>query len=84
MLREILINLIYIVAILGLLSLAYCIIAGVIETQIDNKKRKTREQELDKMLEDFTNELIEKLKEDSEPKECCCKQNKKKKDTKKN
>ena len=84
MLREIMINLIYIVAILGLLSLAYCLIVGVIETQIDNKKRKAREQELDKMLEDFTNELIEKLKEDSEPKECCCKQNKKKKDNKKN
>ena len=40
MLREILINLLYIVAILGLLSLAYCIIVGVIETQIDRKKRK--------------------------------------------
>lgn len=84
MLREILINLLYIVAILGLLSLAYCIIVGVIETQIDRKKRKIREEELDKMLEDFTNDLIQKLKEGSEPKECCCKQDKKKKDTKKN
>ena len=84
MLKEIMINLLYIVAILGLLSLAYCIIVGIIETQIERKKIKAREQELDKMLDDFTNELIKKLKEDSEPKECCCKQTKKKKDTKKN
>jgi hypothetical protein len=76
MLKEIMINLLYIVAILGLIYLGFAIIMTAIEA-IQNK---IREKKYIKSIEECTEILKEKLKN----KECCCKQDKKKKDTKKN